>query len=367
MYRAEVIKLMIASPADVTTERQVIRDVVHEWNTVHSEDKGLVLMPVGWDTHAKPEMGDRPQELINRQILADCDCLVAVFWTRIGSPTGDSVSGTVEEIDRHIGAGKPAMIYFSNSPVKPDSVNDVQYRTLVEFRQHCKDRGLIETYDTVSDFREKFSRQLAQTVIVKFNRAPDDRVIDSTDSAVEHERQQIDRVTSSLTSDARRLLLEGSLAHDGTIMRLRTMAGLVIQVKGRTFNGRGSARLEARWDAALQRLRELDLLRDLGHKGELFQLAHLGYQIADSIRSGVAKWHDEMSMQRRAWIDMNGGEDIRGSRADDEEAQATIECYGGVRTTTGNYRFADGSMLQVRAGRIVASPDHAEPATVPSK
>ena len=48
----------------------MIRDIIHEWNSVHSEDKNVVLMPVGWDTHAKPEMGDRPQELLNRQILA---------------------------------------------------------------------------------------------------------------------------------------------------------------------------------------------------------------------------------------------------------------------------------------------------------
>ena len=68
MYRADVVKLMIASPSDVITEREMIRDIVHEWNSVHSEDKSVVLMPVGWDTHAKPEMGNRPQELLRTVI-----------------------------------------------------------------------------------------------------------------------------------------------------------------------------------------------------------------------------------------------------------------------------------------------------------
>ena len=361
MYHAEVIKLMIASPSDVITEREVIRDIVHNWNFVHSEDKAVVLMPVGWDTHANPEMGDRPQELLNRRIVLDCDCLVAVFWTRIGSPTGRAVSGTVEEIDQHIGAGRPAMIYFSNAPVRPDSVDDAQYKSLLEFRGRCRDRGLIETYDTIDEFREKFSRQLAQTVIREFNRETANDVPDSMDSEVEHDRPETDRVIHSLTGDARRLLLEGALAGDGMIMAIRNLHGLVVQVRGRQLTKQGDLRSEARWEAAVRQLRELDLLRDLGHKGELFRLTNLGYQVNDRIRSGGANWVDEVTMQRRAWIDMNNGEDIRGSRPYDKEAQAAIECYGGIRTSTGDYRFADNSILLARDGRVVASPDHTTP------
>jgi hypothetical protein len=156
MYRARAIKVMIASPGDVSAERQVVRDVVHEWNAVHSEDKGIVLMPVGWETHAHPAMGARPQEIINRDVLSGCDLLVAAFWTRIGSPTGVSASGTVEEIDEHLKAAKPAMIYFSRAPVRPESIDDAQYRALLGFRANCESRGLIETYDSLGDFREKF-------------------------------------------------------------------------------------------------------------------------------------------------------------------------------------------------------------------
>jgi hypothetical protein len=43
-YDARVVKVMIASPGDVSTERQVVRDVLTEWNNIHSEDRKLVLM-----------------------------------------------------------------------------------------------------------------------------------------------------------------------------------------------------------------------------------------------------------------------------------------------------------------------------------
>ena len=72
-----------------------------------------------------------------------------------------------------------------------------------------------------------------------------------------------------------------------------------------------------------------------------------------------------MSTQRRVWIEINGGEDVRGSREDDDGARAVIERYGGVRVSLGNYRFPDGSVLYVRRGVIVASSDPPEGGGVP--
>ncbi len=113
-YEATVYNVMIASPSDVVAECGVIRETLSKWNSVHSADKGIVVLPIDWKTHASPAVGDRPQEIINRQVLADADLLVAVFWTRIGSPTGKAPSGTIEEIREHIAAGKPVMLYFLN-------------------------------------------------------------------------------------------------------------------------------------------------------------------------------------------------------------------------------------------------------------
>ena len=67
-----------------------------------------------------------------------------------------------------------------------------------------------------------------------------------------------------------------------------------------------------------------------------------------------------LTTQRQAWIEMNAGEDIRGSRPDDDEAHAVIEQHRGVRTSSGNYRFPDGSVLEVRRQKIYASPDPPE-------
>jgi hypothetical protein len=99
-YRALVVKVMVVSPKHCDRQRTLIRALIHEQNVMHSQHRNLVLLPVGWDTHSAPLMGERAQEIINRQVLADCDLLVSTFWTRLGTPTGDSPSGSVEEIRR---------------------------------------------------------------------------------------------------------------------------------------------------------------------------------------------------------------------------------------------------------------------------
>ena len=135
MYPANVV---IATPSDVAAARQAIREAIHEWNAIYSEERHLVLLPVAWDIHSFPAMGERPQAVINRQELQGCDLLVAVFWTRLGSPTGVAPSGTVEEINEHRAAGKPMMIYFSEEPVRLASVADEQYHALLAFKEQCK-------------------------------------------------------------------------------------------------------------------------------------------------------------------------------------------------------------------------------------
>ncbi len=114
-YSASTFNVMIASPGDVASERAIVRDVVYEWNAVNAASRKVVLLPVGWETHSSPEMGATAQTIINRQVLSKCDLLVGVFWTRIGTATEHHLSGTVEEIEGHISAGKPAMLYFSRS------------------------------------------------------------------------------------------------------------------------------------------------------------------------------------------------------------------------------------------------------------
>ena len=274
-YSATVYDVLIASPSDVAKERQLARDAILEWNAVHAKDKQIVLAPVAWETHASPEMGDRPQAIINKQLARHCDILIAVFWTRLGTPTGNSPSGTVEEIREHIKVGKPALIYFSEEPVRLDSVDEEQYSALKEFRAECQRSGLYESYGTPSEFREKLVRQLAHTVLRHVGTQPV-----RSDSSPDSPRSQV----PGMTEDQRRLLVSAADDPHGSVMMLNVMGGPIIRTAKQEFTQNGDARVLARWRAALDGLSRDGFLEDRSGKREMFYVTHAGFQAAEQLR-----------------------------------------------------------------------------------
>jgi hypothetical protein len=160
VFTAIVYQVLIASPSDVMQERQAIPDVIHSWNSLHALEESTVLLPVKWETHSAPEMGDRPQAILNKRVLDDADLLIGVFWTRIGSHTGVAESGTVEEVEEFIRAGKTVMLYFSRQPIEPSLIDPDQYQRLQQFREKCRRKGLVEEYSSIQELRQKLERQL---------------------------------------------------------------------------------------------------------------------------------------------------------------------------------------------------------------
>lgn len=159
-FDCRVYRILIASPSDVEEEREIAARVIQEWNDLYSYSRKVVLLPLRWETHTAPEYGTRPQEVINKAIVDHCDLLVGVFWTRIGSPTGKADSGTLEEIERVGLAGKPIMLYFSKVGIDPDKIDLTQIEKLKQFKEKTYPKGLVESYKSTIEFRDKFAKQL---------------------------------------------------------------------------------------------------------------------------------------------------------------------------------------------------------------
>lgn len=275
VYQANVLSVMIASPSDVIEQREDIRSIVNNWNFVNGFARSLILMPVGWETHSAPDLAGRPQGLINDRILADCDILIGVFWTRLGTPTGEFDSGTVEEISRHVEAGKPAMVYFSDAPVAPAALDHDQYAKVQDFKSWCFERGLVEKFTNSSEFRDKFKYQLD----IQLNSNPYLKGI---------LRNSVEKlptaIISELSVEAGILLVAASEDANGFLLSISTLGGRHIQAGGKTFGEPGDPRSSAKWEAALRELVDLKYIIARGSKGESFQVTNAGYIRADNIR-----------------------------------------------------------------------------------
>ena len=290
-YAAKVLRVMVASPSDVQQERLAAQTIIHGWNVVHSASRGQVLLPVLWETHTSPALGGRAQSLINRQIVSDSDMLIAMFWTRIGTPTGESASGTIEEIEEHVREGKPVMLYFSNQPVRPDSIDERQYAALLNFKKSAMDRGLVEEYESIEQFRDKLTRQLAQTIIQNFSAEPLEPlgprpilqvppahapVTASTPSA---------RTPPDVSSEAVELLLAASKDRNGVVLLTETMGGLSLETNERQFAERGNARSEAKARRLVRELLDLGIIEQRDRDGEVFAVTDEGYRVADQLEN----------------------------------------------------------------------------------
>lgn len=163
-YESIVYRILIASPSDVEEEREVAARVIQDWNDLNSFNKKIVLLPVRWETHSSPTYGVRPQESINKQIVDDCDLLIGFFWTKIGTPTGVDLSGTIEEIKRVANAEKPVMLYFSKRGKDPSQIEIKQLESVNQFKEEVHKIALVENFNSIVEFRDKISRQLEMKI-----------------------------------------------------------------------------------------------------------------------------------------------------------------------------------------------------------
>lgn len=106
MFQANCYNVMIVSPSDISEEREIAKDVFYRWNELNSRFHKIVFSVLGYDINAHADSGTHPQESLNHQLLKQADLIIAIFWTKLGTPTTEYSSGSVEEITKHIQEGK---------------------------------------------------------------------------------------------------------------------------------------------------------------------------------------------------------------------------------------------------------------------
>lgn len=163
-YSANVYRILISSPSDVRDEVNIIFKEIYRWNDLYSEKEHIVLLPVRWETHSSSRLGGDPQDLLNQQIVDQCDALIGVFWTRLGTKTKNAESGTLEEIKRIGEQNKLIMLYFSDKNINPSEIDFSQYEMVKKLKTSYFKKGIIGTYKYDEEFRQLFNKDLTLNV-----------------------------------------------------------------------------------------------------------------------------------------------------------------------------------------------------------
>jgi len=168
----DLIRLVVASPADVKDERDRVKVVADELNRTFCPKHNVHLEVVRWETDSYPGFHiDGPQGLIDSVLrIEDCDCLIGIFWKRFGSPVKDAKSGTEHEIRNAVEAWRRAkkpqiMVYFSNREANIQNKEEAdQWGAVREFQKAFPPEGLWWPYKTAEEFERLLRTHLTQWI-----------------------------------------------------------------------------------------------------------------------------------------------------------------------------------------------------------
>lgn len=153
--------LLISCPGDVVQFIDVIKECVDSFNRTIGKVNNSEIVARHWSMDSYPQSGDRPQELINKQFVRDCDAAVALFWTKFGTPTDKYGSGTEEEIEEMLSSDKQVFMYFLDAPVNPSTIDMEQYKKVEDFKKKYENRGIYVVVKDENALRQQFTNHLA--------------------------------------------------------------------------------------------------------------------------------------------------------------------------------------------------------------
>ncbi len=150
--------VLIASPSDVAAERDQVFRTIATWNG--NADRPIVFVPLMWEKHAISDADRAPQAAIDEQLLNRADLLLAIFGSRLGTPTHDYPAGTIEELSRR--TGKAAVFFREISQLDMDAADLAerldQVQKLAAFQKSFG--GFARKYTGATDLSEKVRDQL---------------------------------------------------------------------------------------------------------------------------------------------------------------------------------------------------------------
>jgi hypothetical protein len=173
---AQILRIVVASPSDVKSERDIVPLVVEELNRGIADDRGLHLEVIRWETDTYPGFHpEGPQSLIDEILrIEDCDVVIGIFWKRFGTPTEEGTTGTEHEIRRAYDAWKKqrrpqVMVYFNQTPATPQSEEETrQWGQLLKFRKEFPKEGLWWSYAGTTEFERLLRTHLTNFIRDKF-------------------------------------------------------------------------------------------------------------------------------------------------------------------------------------------------------
>ena len=190
MPRTEkVFGVFVSSPSDLEDERNRLNEVIQEFNITWSQNFGIRLDLIRWETHGYPGIGKDPQDVLNQELPDDFDIFIGLMWGRFGTETERAGSGTEEEFlwtlkrYRKDPNSVKIMFYFKDAPISPSDIDPDQLKRVNEFRTSLGSKGsLFWEFKDLNQFEQLLRQHLSRQVQEFVRSQSQEDVVPSTPS-----------------------------------------------------------------------------------------------------------------------------------------------------------------------------------------
>jgi len=143
-------RIFLASPSDLTEEREAIDAVISELNENYGNQNNIIIELLKWETNSAPAISnDSVQAIINNDI-PEYDLFIGLLWMKFGTPTKLFGSGTEKEFElAHAKFLKDPnsiqiLFYFKNAfPATFDDIDPEQLIKVKKFKSSLGDKNVL--------------------------------------------------------------------------------------------------------------------------------------------------------------------------------------------------------------------------------
>jgi hypothetical protein len=169
---AKDIRIFLSCPGDLREEKDAVAQIVSDANDTWARRFNCKLSFWDWQGSSQSRItGEDAQTELFRQ-LGIYEIYIGIMWGRFGTPTKHAGSGTIEEFGKarylnRISSGSLPLLkfFFKTAPIRLRSTADLeQYSQVLEFRTEVQKNGLVETFESIGDFKYQLCISLIRTI-----------------------------------------------------------------------------------------------------------------------------------------------------------------------------------------------------------
>lgn len=161
-YQATIYQVLLSSPSDLPVQhREIITSAMQMWNATSGRMSKIHFSATDWNTGVNPTYGVHPQQAINDAIVDSSDLAIVVFTGKLGTPTENFESGTVEEIERLFEEGKQVAIFVNRISIPAEGVSSAQAKLrLEEYLESVQSKCFYKDYSSLEELTQSVNTLL---------------------------------------------------------------------------------------------------------------------------------------------------------------------------------------------------------------